>query len=23
KTDEGLDEVIDWIERDTLLKGLS
>ncbi|MDI1794498.1 urease accessory protein UreG, partial [Staphylococcus aureus] len=21
--DEGLDEVIDWIERDTLLKGLS
>ncbi|HCU7986406.1 TPA: urease accessory protein UreG [Staphylococcus aureus] len=22
KTDEGLDEVIDWIERDTLLKGL-
>lgn len=23
KTDEGLDEVIKWIERDTLLKGLS
>lgn len=23
KTDEGLDQVIDWIERDTLLKGLS
>ncbi|HFJ4884762.1 TPA: urease accessory protein UreG [Staphylococcus aureus] len=23
KTDEGLDEVIDWIERNTLLKGLS
>ena len=23
KTDEGLDEVIEWIERDTLLKGLS
>ncbi|HFN8234522.1 TPA: urease accessory protein UreG [Staphylococcus aureus] len=23
KTDEGLDEVIDWIKRDTLLKGLS
>ncbi|MCE3402616.1 urease accessory protein UreG, partial [Staphylococcus aureus] len=23
KTDEGLDEVIDWIERDTLFKGLS
>ncbi|WP_172844071.1 urease accessory protein UreG [Staphylococcus aureus] len=23
KTDEGLDEVIDWIERDTVLKGLS
>ncbi|HDD7506278.1 urease accessory protein UreG [Staphylococcus aureus] len=23
KTDEGLDEVIDWIERDTSLKGLS
>ncbi|HCS9090612.1 TPA: urease accessory protein UreG [Staphylococcus aureus] len=23
KTDEGLDEVIDWIERDTLLKELS
>ncbi|HAR4489248.1 TPA: urease accessory protein UreG [Staphylococcus aureus] len=23
KTDEGLDEVIDWIELDTLLKGLS
>ncbi|HEJ7004367.1 TPA: urease accessory protein UreG [Staphylococcus aureus] len=23
KTDEGLDEVIDWTERDTLLKGLS
>ncbi|HAR5587966.1 TPA: urease accessory protein UreG [Staphylococcus aureus] len=23
KTDESLDEVIDWIERDTLLKGLS
>ncbi|RQX31797.1 urease accessory protein UreG [Staphylococcus aureus] len=23
KTDEGLDEVSDWIERDTLLKGLS
>ncbi|MGO5734758.1 urease accessory protein UreG [Staphylococcus aureus] len=23
KTDEDLDEVIDWIERDTLLKGLS
>ncbi|HEE8814682.1 TPA: urease accessory protein UreG [Staphylococcus aureus] len=23
KTDEGLDEVIDWIERDTLPKGLS
>ncbi|HDD7159164.1 TPA: urease accessory protein UreG [Staphylococcus aureus] len=23
KTDEGLDEVIDWIERGTLLKGLS
>ncbi|EJJ3730616.1 urease accessory protein UreG [Staphylococcus aureus] len=23
KTDEGLDEVIDWIERDTLLKGLT
>ncbi|HEI7312999.1 TPA: urease accessory protein UreG [Staphylococcus aureus] len=23
KADEGLDEVIDWIERDTLLKGLS
>ncbi|HGO1740539.1 urease accessory protein UreG [Staphylococcus aureus] len=23
KTEEGLDEVIDWIERDTLLKGLS
>ncbi|HEK5927051.1 TPA: urease accessory protein UreG [Staphylococcus aureus] len=23
QTDEGLDEVIDWIERDTLLKGLS
>ncbi|HDZ7631772.1 TPA: urease accessory protein UreG [Staphylococcus aureus] len=23
KTDEGLNEVIDWIERDTLLKGLS
>ncbi|HEE8927278.1 TPA: urease accessory protein UreG [Staphylococcus aureus] len=23
KTDEGLDEVIDWIERDILLKGLS
>ncbi|HDB4050822.1 TPA: urease accessory protein UreG [Staphylococcus aureus] len=23
KTDEGLDEVIDWIEHDTLLKGLS
>ncbi|HDC6152045.1 TPA: urease accessory protein UreG [Staphylococcus aureus] len=23
KTGEGLDEVIDWIERDTLLKGLS
>ncbi|HDB4487055.1 TPA: urease accessory protein UreG [Staphylococcus aureus] len=23
KTDEGLGEVIDWIERDTLLKGLS
>lgn len=23
KTDEGLDEVIDWIERATLLKGLS
>ncbi|CAA3774761.1 Urease accessory protein UreG [Staphylococcus aureus] len=23
KPDEGLDEVIDWIERDTLLKGLS
>ncbi|HFE6247978.1 TPA: urease accessory protein UreG [Staphylococcus aureus] len=23
KTDEGLDEVIDWIERDNLLKGLS
>ncbi|HDE7070971.1 urease accessory protein UreG [Staphylococcus aureus] len=23
KTDEGLDKVIDWIERDTLLKGLS
>lgn len=23
KTDEGLDEVIDWIERDTLLKRLS
>ncbi|EOD8051795.1 urease accessory protein UreG [Staphylococcus aureus] len=23
KTDEGWDEVIDWIERDTLLKGLS
>ncbi|HDZ0163568.1 urease accessory protein UreG [Staphylococcus aureus] len=23
KTDEGLDEVINWIERDTLLKGLS
>ncbi|HCV3354924.1 TPA: urease accessory protein UreG [Staphylococcus aureus] len=23
KTDEGLDEVIDWIECDTLLKGLS
>ncbi|HFJ5329393.1 urease accessory protein UreG [Staphylococcus aureus] len=23
KTDEGLDEVIDWIESDTLLKGLS
>ncbi|GBV39155.1 TPA: urease accessory protein UreG [Staphylococcus aureus] len=23
KNDEGLDEVIDWIERDTLLKGLS
>ncbi|MRV99583.1 urease accessory protein UreG [Staphylococcus aureus] len=23
KTDEALDEVIDWIERDTLLKGLS
>ncbi|HDN0159309.1 TPA: urease accessory protein UreG [Staphylococcus aureus] len=23
KTDEGLDEVIDWIERDTLLIGLS
>ncbi|HEI6445762.1 urease accessory protein UreG [Staphylococcus aureus] len=23
KTDEGLDEIIDWIERDTLLKGLS
>ncbi|HGZ9323504.1 TPA: urease accessory protein UreG [Staphylococcus aureus] len=23
KTDKGLDEVIDWIERDTLLKGLS
>ncbi|CAC8620461.1 Urease accessory protein UreG [Staphylococcus aureus] len=23
KTDEGLDEFIDWIERDTLLKGLS
>ncbi|HDZ5508570.1 TPA: urease accessory protein UreG [Staphylococcus aureus] len=23
KTDEGLDEAIDWIERDTLLKGLS
>ncbi|HDH1044577.1 TPA: urease accessory protein UreG [Staphylococcus aureus] len=23
KTDEGSDEVIDWIERDTLLKGLS
>ncbi|HGZ8412598.1 TPA: urease accessory protein UreG [Staphylococcus aureus] len=23
KTDEGLDEVIDWIERDTLLEGLS
>ncbi|HDG5655920.1 urease accessory protein UreG [Staphylococcus aureus] len=23
KTNEGLDEVIDWIERDTLLKGLS
>ncbi|HDE3992165.1 TPA: urease accessory protein UreG [Staphylococcus aureus] len=23
KIDEGLDEVIDWIERDTLLKGLS
>ncbi|MBE5663426.1 urease accessory protein UreG [Staphylococcus aureus] len=23
KTDEGLDDVIDWIERDTLLKGLS
>lgn len=23
KTDEGLAEVIDWIERDTLLKGLS
>ncbi|HCY0666045.1 TPA: urease accessory protein UreG [Staphylococcus aureus] len=23
KTDEGLEEVIDWIERDTLLKGLS
>ncbi|HHA6897856.1 TPA: urease accessory protein UreG [Staphylococcus aureus] len=23
KTDEGLDEVIDWIERDTLRKGLS
>ncbi|HDA2205520.1 TPA: urease accessory protein UreG [Staphylococcus aureus] len=23
KTDEGLDEVIDWVERDTLLKGLS
>ncbi|MDM6491161.1 urease accessory protein UreG [Staphylococcus aureus] len=23
KTDDGLDEVIDWIERDTLLKGLS
>lgn len=22
KTDEGLDEVIEWIERDTLLKGL-
>ena len=23
KTDEGLDEVIEWIERDTLLKGLA
>ncbi len=23
KTDEGLDEVIDWIKRDTLLKGFS
>lgn len=23
ETDEGLDEVIEWIERDTLLKGLS
>ncbi|HDM2890118.1 TPA: urease accessory protein UreG [Staphylococcus aureus] len=23
KTDEGLDDVFDWIERDTLLKGLS
>ncbi|RQM97527.1 urease accessory protein UreG [Staphylococcus warneri] len=23
KTDEGLDEVIEWIERDTLLKGFS
>ena len=23
KTDEGLDKVIDWIERDTLLKGLA
>ena len=23
KTDEGLDEVIEWIERDTLLKGLT
>lgn len=23
KTDEGLDEVVEWIERDTLLKGLA